>query len=354
MPTTSSGLAFYETDELDRAVLPYGFPVLNEDDLIIVAIDSNDERTTLIKNYHYSIDTVAQEVTALSGIPPVAGADWADLLIGSLGGTQKFRIYRSSTLNDLVDFTDGAVLSSSDLDTGYKQSLFAAQEVSENASGLNAAQQISGGNIVDSSITNAKIASQGVETSRIKDNAVTTAKINAAAVTDTELDTDAVTTTKILNNAVTNDKLADDAVETDKIADDAVTYAKVAIASKTQMEGQSAAGVVTPDVLKNSPLVPKCYGTVTYGSTDAVAFSNAFNVASVTEPTGTDVRRVTFTNALADTTYVVLVTMKTSSNLNYYETYVTAQDAAYFDIKSGSNETDGVSLNFVVFGSTYA
>lgn len=352
MPTTSSGLAFYETDELDRAVLPYGFPVLNEDDLIIVAIDSNDERTTLTKNAHYSIDTVAQEVTALSGYPPVAGADWADLLVGSLGGTQKFRIYRSSTLNDLVDFTDGAVLSSADLDTGYKQSLFAAQEVSENASGINSAQQISGGNIVDLSITNAKIAVGGVETSRIKDNAVTTAKINAAAVTDTELATDAVTTAKILNDAVTVDKLADDAVDTDQLVDAAVTYDKVDIASTAEMEGQSAAGVVTPDVLKHSPLAPKCYGTVTY-SANSPTVSGDFNVSSVTEDTE-DERTITFTNALADADYTVLVSQQNNSTAANRYPFVKTKSSTGFTIRAANGDTSGYSLNFVVFGSTYA
>jgi len=46
----------------------------------------------------------------------------------------KIRVYRSTTANALVDFVDGARLTESDLDTAYKQGLFVAQEVAENAS----------------------------------------------------------------------------------------------------------------------------------------------------------------------------------------------------------------------------
>ena len=46
----------------------------------------------------------------------------------------KVRLYRSTTSNALVDFVDGARLTESDLDTAYKQGLFVAQEVAENAS----------------------------------------------------------------------------------------------------------------------------------------------------------------------------------------------------------------------------
>jgi len=46
----------------------------------------------------------------------------------------KIRVYRQTTSNALVDFVDGARLTESDLDTAYKQGLFVAQEVAENAS----------------------------------------------------------------------------------------------------------------------------------------------------------------------------------------------------------------------------
>jgi len=52
------------------------------------------------------------------------------------GGTYKVRVYRQTTSNALVDFVDGARLTESDLDTAYKQGLFVAQEVSEDAAAI--------------------------------------------------------------------------------------------------------------------------------------------------------------------------------------------------------------------------
>ena len=48
----------------------------------------------------------------------------------------KVRVYRQTTSNALVDFVDGARLTESDLDTAYKQGLFVAQEVSEDAAAI--------------------------------------------------------------------------------------------------------------------------------------------------------------------------------------------------------------------------
>lgn len=45
----------------------------------------------------------------------------------------KVRVFRQTSSNALVDFVDGARLTESDLDTAYKQGLFVAQEVSEDA-----------------------------------------------------------------------------------------------------------------------------------------------------------------------------------------------------------------------------
>ena len=45
-------------------------------------------------------------------------------------------MYRQTTSNALVDFVDGARLTESDLDTAYKQGLFVAQEISEDAAGV--------------------------------------------------------------------------------------------------------------------------------------------------------------------------------------------------------------------------
>jgi len=136
--------------------------------------------------------------------------------------------------------------------------------------------------------------------------------------------------------------------------DDAVTYAKVAPASKAQMEGQSAAGVVTPDVLKHSPFAPKCYGVVSYDDSTPSLSSGSFNVASVSEPS-TDKRQVTFTTALNDASYVVLATMQNLNSAVGADEIVTitAKTTSSFTMESSHNDNADLSINFVVFGSTY-
>lgn len=104
------------------------------------------------------------------------GSTWTELTISARGTTtvtlsasptaySKIRVFRSSTTEALVDFQNGSRLAESDLDTAYRQSLFVAQEVAEDAdpeggSGI--------GNIVNSQlaggIADSKLAS-GVGTS---------------------------------------------------------------------------------------------------------------------------------------------------------------------------------------------
>ena len=98
------------------------------------------------------------------------GSSWTELTISTRGTTtvtlsaapsaySKIRVFRSSTTEALIDFQNGSRLAESDLDTAYRQSLFVAQEVAEDAdpeggSGI--------GNIVNSQlaggITNDKLA----------------------------------------------------------------------------------------------------------------------------------------------------------------------------------------------------
>ena len=75
------------------------------------------------------------------------GTSWSDLTVSSRNTAektvtlnvapsafQKIRVWRNTGTTQLVDFQNGSRLSESDLDTAYQQGLFAAQEVSENAS----------------------------------------------------------------------------------------------------------------------------------------------------------------------------------------------------------------------------
>lgn len=71
---------------------------------------------------------VTNASTSGAGVTTVTVAD-----AGTYSSAGAVRLYRASTQNPLVDFQNGSRLSESDLDTAYRQGLFAAQEVRENA-----------------------------------------------------------------------------------------------------------------------------------------------------------------------------------------------------------------------------
>ena len=108
------------TNGLGQTTFSYaGIEVLNDNDIKVFGEMANGTQDVLTIS---SRDTAAKTVT-LSATPT------------SGYYTAKVRVYRSTTANALVDFVDGARLTESDLDTAYRQGLFVAQEVAENASG---------------------------------------------------------------------------------------------------------------------------------------------------------------------------------------------------------------------------
>lgn len=103
------------TNQLGQATFSYtSIDVLNGNDIKAFGEASNGTKTELTIS---SRDTSAKTIT-LSSAP---------------SSYAKLRVYRQTTSDALVDFVDGARLTESDLDTAYKQGLFVAQEVSEDA-----------------------------------------------------------------------------------------------------------------------------------------------------------------------------------------------------------------------------
>ena len=336
MPTVTSGRSFYQTDDVAGSSITYGFESLSDSDIVVVGIDSDTStRTILEESVDYSLTSSTKTITCLV-------ASWA-----TIDATfDLIRVYRASTTQALVDFKNGGTLSETDLDNAYKQGLFVAQEVSEDASGLG-----SGGPSV---IITDYIEDNAVTTAKLADLSVTEAKLAASSVTTAKIADDAVTTAKIPDDAVTADKIADipaEAVTTAKIADDAVTYAKVDVATTAEMEGQSTAGVVTPDVLKYSPFSPRAYGVVTYDTNTPTVESGSYNVGSVSEPSE-DVRRITFTTALDDANYTVVATLETPSPASSSNVDITAVASTHFDVQSAAADGTDKKIHFVVFGST--
>ena len=354
--TTTTALSYYQVESSTISEWPnpitFSLEALNVDDIEVCVIDTNpviaQPVLSLIKGVDYNIDFAAKTVTCTS-------AAWSDLSKITSHSADQLRIFRATTTTELVDFTNGAVLNADDLNLAYKQNLFATQEMNEDAAlTRGGVQNISTAQLADSAVTTTLIANNAVNQNKLADDAVSTAKIQASAVNASRLATDAVETAKIQNNAVDVNKLANDAVTTVKIANDAVTYDKVLPASKAEMEGQSAAGVVTPDVLKNSPFSPRAYGVVSYSSSSATpTISNEYN-ATVTR-VDTDRRRITLTAPLANANYVVVVSLESSNdNLDYGPVMVKAKTSSTFDIESASAEGSNMSFHFVVFGSTYS
>ena len=115
---TASGTG---TNGLGQTTFSYsGLDALNDTDIKVFGQKADGTKAILtIASQNTSAKTVTLSASPSSGYY-----------------TEKVRLYRSTTSNALVDFVDGARLTESDLDTAYKQGLFVAQEVSEDAAGI--------------------------------------------------------------------------------------------------------------------------------------------------------------------------------------------------------------------------
>lgn len=144
---------------------PFAFDYINTDDIHFAVKVSGEWKVISVA----SVDTTTKRVT-LSATPQAAH---------SAADTDEARIYRSTTLNPVVDFQAGSRISEADLDNAYRQGLFAAQEAAEDAPGSASRTVQVTDDIEDSAITAAKLATDSVETAKIDDEAVTAAKLAA-------------------------------------------------------------------------------------------------------------------------------------------------------------------------------
>jgi len=349
MPDTS-GLSFYQTDDPTSKSITYGFDVLSADDITVIAIASNGAKTFLTvesgDGYGYTVNLDTKTVT-------YTGASWTSH--PQIYPSSDIRVYRTTSVIPSIDFTAGAVLSESDLDTAYKQGLFAAQEMTEDAADTNAGlQSVTSGVIAAGAVTAPKIATNSISEDRIINSAVTNAKIADNAVNAAKIQNGTVGSDELATGCVIESKIGNLAVTETKIGDEAVTQNKVTKATKANMEAQSGSyGVVTPDVLKHSPFSPRCYGTVDYSSGSATLATGSYNVASASA--SGDQRTITFTDFMYDNNYVVFANMETSGAMgDNHSVTVMAKTTAGFTIESQANVASTTSINFIVFGSTFA
>jgi hypothetical protein len=345
MPVTQ-GLSFYQDDATTTAAITYGFNALSPDDITVIAIASNDTKTLLVVDVDYTLNLTNKTVTCLQ-------AAWTSL--STVYASSSIRVYRTTSVLPLIDFKSGAVLSEGDLDMAYKQGLFAAQEMTEDAADTSAGlQSVTTGVIAPGAVTGTEIADNSVDTQHLVNNSVGTTQLIPGSINSFHLQSNSISTISLALGAVTPDEIAADAVTTVKILDDNVTQAKVAKASAANMLGQSATdGVVTPDVLKYSPFSPRCYGTVSYdgNATVSTGVNNNYNVGSASQPIANQIA-VTFATNLSSADYVVVASMLsvTSSTASFR---VHSQSTSGFIIQGhGTNEGAGRFANFVVFGSS--
>ena len=201
---TTYELSYFETDAgLTGTTFVYGFEALTEGDVKIIGYiaDVQTDLSSTISTVNTSTKTLTLSVAPT--------------------GYDKIRIYRSTTVLPLVDFTDGAVLSADSLNTAYKHSLFAAQEVVQGAADTS-------NNIGTSLVFTANINNGAVTTEKLAADSVTATKLADNCVLEENIVAGAVSATKLANLAVTDGKLADNAVITTKILDANVTASKLA------------------------------------------------------------------------------------------------------------------------------
>jgi len=145
---------------------PFDFDYLNKDDIKFTVYAGTQWDTLEVA----SVNETTKYITLTNSIVAQYGALLASSI--TLG-----RVYRTTTTNALVDFTAGSRISESDLDTAYKQGLFAAQEVAEDASGSANRAITTNSDIQDGAVTASKLATDAVEGVKIKDGEVGATKL---------------------------------------------------------------------------------------------------------------------------------------------------------------------------------
>ena len=183
-----SGLSYqYANGDGATKVFSFTFKFLEE-----TVVVSSDPKGILVyvgdvkQTSGYTIDTSAKTVT---------------FTVAPASGSNNIKIERSTpqaTSDRLVDFTDGAVLSESDLETNQLQQLYISQEAHEKYEG----GDISGGSLsadklADDTITAAHLAANSVGTSEIQNDAVTADKIAPGTIIESDLSDDSVSFAKL-------------------------------------------------------------------------------------------------------------------------------------------------------------
>jgi len=268
---------------------------------------------------HYNI--VSSQVQFTTGnIPP--------------SGTANVVFNRNTNISTArVDFTDGSVLTETDLDTQNDQLLFALQEIEEDYVKRDGSRTVTGDLVFEGSaddnnettlaITNptadrtitlpdrsGTVVTTGdtgtVTSTMINDGTIVNDDIANTTITGGKLANDTITSTQIDANAVTASELADDAVDTNAVQDDAITYSKIQNVSATDRvlgRDSSGAGVVeeiTPANLRTMINVEDGATADQTGAEIKSAYEGESNTNAFTDAEKTKLGNLGSLNALSD------------------------------------------------------
>ena len=184
---------------IEQRVFSFTFDYINSGDIKVIITNNPSDATptytaplplnkTIGGAYDSNgVDAVNKKIILNADPDATAGVD----------GDSELRIYRATTQDPLVDFQGGSRVAEADLDNAYRQGLFAAQEVSENASttGVAGANAI----LTTDTVQLAHMTDDSVDSAEIVDGAIDTAHIALDAVGEPQL----ATTLDLSSHAVT-------------------------------------------------------------------------------------------------------------------------------------------------------
>jgi hypothetical protein len=190
-------LSYNQSTDLSDTTFSFSFDYINLEDVHAIGQRISDD--VWVQLTVTSRDANAKTVTVSDDLTPY----------------DKVQVYRQTSVAPLVDFQNGARLTERDLDNAYRQGLFAAQEVAENANQSTQREDIDTDLIADSAINTAKIANGAVTAQKL----ATTLDLSTNSVT---LATGEISTSELAADAVDGSKLADDAVDSEHLVDGSV------------------------------------------------------------------------------------------------------------------------------------
>ena len=279
----------------------FTFDYIDEADVHAIGLNSSNEYVQL------TVDTVSTNGTKTATVSDS---------VSTLNSTYtKVRIYRATSNTALVDFQSGSRIRETDLDTSYKQALFACQEVTENADASDQRVTVGSDEISNLAITTAKIADNAVTSAKIEDTldlSDHTVTLATGEISGTEIAADAIDGSKIADNSIDSEHYVDGSIDEEHLADNSVDLASTTVT-----------GVLTAD-----------HGGT--GVSNAIPFTKGYST-TITIP-AVDTTTADAAHSLGGVPKLITVHAKCTSAINGY---------AVGDIVSlgdGDNETDAFNV----------